>query len=231
MNWETLKKEYVGIDRAVFIMQEYMKLGSYKAVADKHKTDRFVVASSVSKYKKELEKQYPKLYKEFRELTKNNYGKERGRRVAIDHGDWKEVKKKHKGIDLARFVMQEACELGGLKSLEIKYNVLTNSFSKIIHKYREEMEYKYPSEVERYVKTAGKRGPRKGSENKDKTKKEFKPEYLEILESEILDSKFLNYITKFNTGELSGIQLITMAKEKGVKVYELTDDGKRKFIV
>ncbi len=231
MTWEEVKKKYRGIDRSIFIIQQYMKLGSYKAVADKYKADRFIVASSVSRYKKELEKQYPKLYKEFRELTKNNYGKERGRRVSIDHGDWKEVKKKYKGVELSRFVMNEACELGGLKSLEIKYNVLTNSFSKIIHKYREEMEYKYPSEVERYMKTVGKPGPRKGSENKDNTRKMFKAKYLEILEPEVSEFKFLDYITKFNTGELSSMQLMQIAKEKGIRVYELKDDGKKKFIV
>jgi len=231
MDWQELKREYRGIDRAILIMQLYMKLGSYKAVADKYKIDRFAVASTVSKYKKELEKEYPKLYKDFRELTKNNYGKERGRRVSIDHGDWKAVKSKYKGVNLARFVMKEAIELGGIKGVEVKYNVTANNFAKIINRYREEISYKYPNEMKLYIEKAGKRGPKKGSENKDKTRKEFKPQYLEILEVEVSEDEFLNYITKFNTGELSSIQLIKMAKEKGISVYELNNDGKKKFVV
>ncbi|WP_346962008.1 hypothetical protein [Clostridium sp.] len=59
----------------------------------------------------------------------------------------------------------------------------------------------------------------------------FNVNVFEMLDKEVSEFNFSDFITRYDTDELSSMQLIQMAKEKGVRVYELKDDGKRKFII
>jgi len=232
MIWEEFKKSYSTFEKAIIIVQDYMELGGYIEVANKYGPDRYKVAAIVNGNKERLQEEYPILYNEFKSITNKNFAKKGDKRVKMQKEDWKIVKNKYKGIDLARFVMKEAVELGGIKGLEIKYNVTANNFAKIINRYREAISYKYPNEMKLYIEKVGKRGPKKGSSNKEKndSKKKFRPKVLDILGKEILDLKFLDYVLKFNTEELTGEKLIRIANERGIKVYELTNDGNKRFI-
>lgn len=231
MNWETFKNKYTRFEKAVIIVQDYLQLGSYEKVAKKYKGDKYNVASIVAGCKKELQQEYPVLYKEFKNITNKNHAKNGDKRAKMQKQDWKAVKSKYKGIELGRFVMREAVELGGVQGLSVKYNIAANNFSKIITRYREEIAYKYPEEMKVYTEKASRRGPKK-IYNKEKLelKKKFEPKYLEILDKKILDIKLLDYVLQFNVENLTSEKIIKMANEKGIKVYSLDQMGKPQIV-
>lgn len=229
MTWDEVKKQYKGVERAVFIIQEYMKLDSYKKIADKFGTDRARITASVNTQKEELEEKYPELYVEYRKKSVGNKGKTGKRLSTKERAEWAEVKKKYQGVERAKFVIEESIRLGGLKALEVKYSLAANNFSKIICEYKKELEEKYPKEFRLYQNTGT---AKKGRKVKvEHLGKKFKPEIWKLLDKEVSEYKFRDFILNYNVGERSTIQLITMAKENGIRVYSLTDDGKRKFIV
>lgn len=227
MTWEEVKKQYKGVDRAVLVIKEYMKLDSYQKIADKYGTDRGRITASVNTQKEELEEKYPELYAAYRKKSISNKGKTGKRLSTKERAEWAEVKKKYQGVERAKFVIEESIRLGGLKALEVKYSLAANNFSKMICEYKKELEEKYPKEFRLYQNTGS---AKKGRKIKSLGKK-FRLEVLDLLDKEVSEYDFRDFLINYNVGERSTLQLIQMAKEKGVRVYELTNDGKKKFIV
>lgn len=227
MTWEEVKKQYKGVDRAVLVIKEYMKLDSYKKIADKYGTDRGRITASVNTQKEELQEKYPELYAAYRKKSISNKGKTGKRLSTKERAEWAEVKKKYQGVERAKFVIEESIRLGGLKALEEKYSLAANNFSKMICEYKKELERKYPKEFRLYQNTGS---AKKGRKIKSLGKK-FRLEVLDLLDKEVSEYDFRDFLINYNVGERSTLQLIQMAKEKGVRVYELTNDGKKKFIV
>lgn len=227
MTWEEVKKQYKGIDRAVLVIKEYMKLDSYKKIADKYGTDRGRITASVNTQKEELQEKYPELYAAYRKKSISNKGKTGKRLSTKERAEWAEVKKKYQGVERAKFVIEESIRLGGLKALEEKYSLAANNFSKMICEYKKELEEKYPKEFRLYQNTGS---AKKGRKIKSLGKK-FRLEVLDLLDKEVSEYDFRDFLINYNVGERSTLQLIQIAKEKGIRVYELKDDGRKKFIV
>lgn len=228
MTWDDVKKQYKGIDRALFVIKEYIELGSYSKIAEKYGTDRSRIGAAVSTQKKFLEKQYPELYSEYRKISISNKGKTDRRGYSGLREDWNNVKKQYNGIDRVRFVMKECIEVGGLSNLEKKYGVPQNNFCKMICRYKSQLEKEYPQELENYKNYGTKR---RGTKIKiNHIGKKFKPEVFDMLDKEVTEYKFLDFIRDYNTGDLSTMELIKMANDRGIKIYEIKDDGSKRII-
>jgi len=204
-----------------------MKLDRYKKVADKYGTDRGRITASVNTQKEELQEKYPELYAAYRKKSISNKGKTGKRLSTKERAEWAEVKKKYQGVERAKFVIEESIRLGGLKALEEKYSLAANNFSKMICEYKKELERKYPKEFRLYQNTGS---AKKGRKIKSLGKK-FRLEVLDLLDKEVSEYDFRDFLINYNVGERSTLQLIQIAKEKGIRVYELKDDGRKKFIV
>ncbi|WP_346961604.1 hypothetical protein [Clostridium sp.] len=229
ITWKELRKKYKKIELAKFLAEEYIKYGTYEAIAKKYGTEHANVSSAINYHAEKLKAAYPKIYKEFKEHTYMARGRNTKKIRHLGTEKWKEVKEKYKDIERVRFVMREVVEEGSLGAFGEKYGVSPSTLCKMISYYKDELNRDYPEELARYKAYAGymmkKKPGREPAENR------FSSKVFENLSKEISDLKFLDFVDKYNTGELSSIQLIEMAKEKGVRVYELTNDGRKKFIV
>ena len=218
MDWQDLKEKYQGLDFAKFLMDQYLKYGTYGKVAQKYGVRHGKVSAIIQFHAKKLEEFYPKQFKEFRELATRS--RNNSRKKPIEELTWGEIKEKYKGVERALFVINEAVRLGGVKKVGDKYNLTDGGLGKLIWQHKAELKEKYPKEYEVYKKQA-----RHTNSNR------FNINIFEMLDKEISEFKFIDFVVRYDTDELSVIQLIEMAKEKGVRVYRLNDDGKKKFIV
>lgn len=223
MDWQDLREKYQGVEFAKFLMDQYLKYGTYGKVAEKYGVKDVNVSGVIRFHSKKLEKLYPKKYKEFRILVTRSRNNSRKKSIGKEF-NWEEVKDEYKGVERALFVINEAVRLGGMKKVGEKYNLSDGGLGKLIWMHKAELKEMYPQEYEVYKKQAGYLRSRRGSIS-------FNISVFEMLDKEVSEFKFIDFITRYNTEELSTLQLITMAKEKGIRVYELTNDGERKFIV
>ncbi len=218
MDWQDLKEKYQGLDFAKFLMDQYLKYGTYGKVAQKYGVKHYNVSTVIQFHAKKLEEFYPRKYKEFRALATRS--SRNSRKKTIEELTWEEIKEKYKGVERALFVINEAVRVGGVKKVGEKYNLTDGGLGKLIWKHKAELKEKYPKEYEVYKKQA-----RHTKSNR------FNINIFEMLDKEISEFKFIDFVVKYDTDELSIIQLIEMAKEKGVRVYRLNDDGEKKFVV
>ncbi|GAA0774498.1 hypothetical protein GCM10008908_24430 [Clostridium subterminale] len=229
ITWKELKKKYKKIELAKFLAEEYIEYGTYEAIARKYGTEHANVSSAINYHAEKLKVAYPQTYKEFKEHAYMARGRNTKKIRHLGGEKWKEIKDKYKGIERVRFVMREVVEEGSLGAFGEKYGVSTSTLCKMISYYRDELNTDYPEELARYKAYAG-YATKKNPYHKPLGNK-FSSKVFENLSKEILDSEFLDFVDNYYTGELSSIQLIEMAKEKGIRVYELNNDGKKKFIV
>lgn len=227
--WKELKKKYKKIELAKFLAEEYIKYGTYAAIAKKYGTEHANVSSAINYHAEKLKVAYPDTYKEFKEHTYMARGRNSKKVRCLGGEKWKEIKRKYEGIERVRFVMKEVVEEGSLGAFGQKYEVSPSTLCKMISYYKDELDRDYPEELARYKAYAGYMMKKKPE--REPLESRFSSKVFEELNKEVSDLQFLYFVDKYNTGELSSIQLIEMAKEKGVRVYELTNDGKRKFIV
>lgn len=218
MDWQDLKEKYRGVDFAKFLMEQYLLCGTYEKVAQKYGVRPGNVSALIQFHAKKLEKLYPKKYKEFRALATRS--SRDSRKKPIEELTWGEIKEKYKGVERALFVINEAVRVGGVKKVGEKYNLTDGGLGKLIWQHKAELKEKYPKEYEIYKKQA-----RHTNSNR------FNINIFEMLDKEISEFKFIDFVVRYDTDELSVIQLIEMAKEKGVRVYRLNDDGEKKFVV
>jgi hypothetical protein len=228
ITWKELKQKYKKIELAKFLAEEYIKYGTYQAVAKKYGTEHSNVSSAINYHAEKLKDTYPDTYKEFKENAYMARGRNSKKVRHMGGKGWKEIKKKYEGIERVRFVMKEAVEIGSLGAVGEKYGVSASNLCKMISYYKDELDRDYPEELARYKAYAGYMMQRKPAYEPPESR--FSSKVFEGLNKEILDLKFLDFVDKYNTGELSTIQLIKMASNKGIKVYELTNDGNKRFI-
>lgn len=233
MAWSDLKRKYVGLELAKMLMEEYLKLGSHDKIARKYDINRETITSYFHRNKDEIEKRYPQLYEDYKTLTlltrggsvkRGNFTKKN--KEAIKR--WEDLKAKYKGFDRALFVIQEIDRLGGRKAFLEQYKVDSANISKLVTLNKKELEKRNPNELAKYKAYCKENLGRKSS-GAPKCNI-FRSNIFKELEDEVSEEKFLDFILNYNTGELSTEQLIKMANAKGVKVYELLNDGSKRII-
>ncbi|WP_346962007.1 hypothetical protein [Clostridium sp.] len=149
MDWQDLKEKYHGIEMAKFLMEQYLKCGTYAKVGEKYGVKDINVSGVIRFHAKKLEKLYPKKYKEFRALATRSRNNSR-RKPIVKELTWEEIKNEYKGVERALFVANEAVRLGGMKKVGEKYKLTDGGLCKLIWLHKAELKEKYPQEYETY---------------------------------------------------------------------------------
>ncbi|MEG1256643.1 hypothetical protein [Clostridium sp.] len=123
---------------------------------------------------------------------------------------WEEIKKTHKGVELARIIAEGYVELGNYKCVEEKYEISRKRLSSQVSKYKDELQEKYPELMQKFHEVTksnnGINQYTKGEKSK-LTEKEKKWEHIKNTYEGMELSKYLmeQYILVGNAMALEGI--------------------------
>ncbi|WP_346905925.1 hypothetical protein [Clostridium sp.] len=234
MDWEEVKKQYKGVDRALLLVNDYMELGNYKKIGEKYNTTWEKVCATVNSNKKTLEEFYPEIYKRYTKISFSNKGKVDGvhncknyvTKNSKNRKAWEKIKVKYTGADRALFIIRESLKAGQVKEVADRYNMPVASLVKIITMHKEELLKDHYEEYMQYKEQCRRRQGERVVRIKRYTEKIFKD-----MPQSMYEEDFLNFIIQYNTGERSSMDMIKIAKKNGVRVYDYTVEGNKKFVV
>jgi hypothetical protein len=234
VNWEDVKEQYKGVERAVLIINDYLELGNYERVGKKYNTTQHIVRASVCTQKDNLLEQYPELYKKYIRISVNSKGKVDGKinrknyitKDSAGRKEWEKIKKEYIGVERALFIIRESLKEGQVKAVADRYNMPTGSLIKIITMNKDTLLENYYEEYMQYKEQCRKRQGERGVRLKRFNKDVFKE-----LNKEIYSEDFLNFIIDYNVGERSTIDIMKIAKKQGIRVFDYTVEGNKKFVV
>ena len=135
---------------------------------------------------------------------------------------WKEITKKHQGRALTEYLMMQYIKSGKYSKLGKEYGVAASVISDNIKKYIEDVKYDKPYLYELY---------------EDKIKinnysgKRFDPRLFQKLPKEMEYTKLLSILKDYNTKNLTGNDVINLAKQNSIKLYNIDlYSGAKKYI-
>lgn len=135
---------------------------------------------------------------------------------------WKEITKKYQGRALTEYLMMQYIKSGKYSKLGKEYGVAASVISDNIKKYIEDVKYDKPYLYELY---------------EDKIKinnysgKRFDPRLFQKLPKEMEYTKLLSILKDYNTKNLTGNDVINLAKQNIIKLYNIDlYSGAKKYI-
>lgn len=145
--------------------------------------------------------------------------------------EWKEIKEKYEGAQLAEFLMIQYVKLGGYVEMEKAFKAKKANFREIVSKYRDEIYNDKPYLVDLFddrVRYNRYEKPKEVNEVNDNRKK-FNKNMFETLPCKLEYTSFIDLMCEYNTQEKSVYELIRIAGEYGTKVFEIVK-GREKII-
>jgi hypothetical protein len=139
---------------------------------------------------------------------------------------WLRLKREMNEFDLARKIMEDYIEKGNYSSLEPIYDTTKETIHAYFRKRESRISRLYPELYKKYKKAKSQSRKRNRAITKRKPTnsarknhlKHFTLEQLDILPKTISYTKFLDFITQYNTGKLTTDKLIAEAKSRGIEV-------------
>lgn len=135
---------------------------------------------------------------------------------------WKEITTKYQGRALTEYLMMQYIKSGKYSKLGKEYGVAASVISDNIKKYIEDVKYDKPYLYELY---------------EDKIKinnysgKRFDPRLFQKLPKEMEYTKLLSILKDYNTKNLTGNDVINLAKQNSIKLYNIDlYSGAKKYI-
>ncbi|MEG0133085.1 MAG: hypothetical protein RR851_10260 [Clostridium sp.] len=238
-NWDEVRNGLKGLAYAKVIIETYIEFGSYKALKEEYGVEFDHLNNIVGKSRKKLREKYPELMKSYDCMARQNQeNKKLGKKQLTEQErKWKELRELYKGVELSKYLMEQYILIGSSRQLESIYGVkkahimltIRNNMDKL-----KEIEPKLCEMFETKISYNKKNGNLFSSEI-NQTKDylgglpRFEPKLLDSLPKKIEYPKFRDFALKFDTGFRTGDQLIKLANERGIQVYDLIE-GKEKTV-
>lgn len=138
---------------------------------------------------------------------------------------WQEITKKYQGRALTEYLMIQYIKIGKYFDLAKKYGVATSVISENIKMYAAEVKYDKPYLYELYKDKI------RESKINNYSGKKFNPRLFQKLPKEMEYTKLLSILKDYNTNNLTGNDVVNLAKQNSIKLYNIDlYSGTKKYI-
>lgn len=152
--------------------------------------------------------------------------------------EFNEVRMKYQDYALTEFLMMQYIKIGTFKAMEDKYFVTKTTIKLHIEKYIDEVKFEKPYlyDLYKYKTDYNKKNPKKTDEwmkqkKEQEQKEKLQEKHFKKLPGKIEYGQLRDWAdANYNTGNLTGEEIVEMALEQGVKVYEKYK-GKERFLL